>query len=26
VEIDATLRTRWRRVVAALGSNDDWHG
>jgi flagellar assembly protein FliH len=25
-EVDATLRTRWRRVVAALGSNDDWHG
>lgn len=24
-EVDATLATRWSRVVAALGSEDSWH-
>jgi flagellar assembly protein FliH len=23
-EVDATMETRWRRIVAALGQNDEW--
>jgi flagellar assembly protein FliH len=23
-EVDATLETRWRRIIGALGSDDPW--
>jgi len=24
-ELDATVETRWKRIVSALGSDADWH-